>query len=207
MARNSLTRPVVTRDGSNVLVAMPGQDTPATRKDARTLCQREVGTVAIGALQDTTQVAGGHVYVFTPNLARMAKPVAEVNVANVMAEVEAESDARLAAYAVEDTSARLDRLEGAILALTEAVAALAGAKAPKASAAPKAPKAPSSFVAEVIAPRAAKRAVVTCATCQDHGVVRGSGPRAGQPFRTANGAAMAPTAVPCPTHKRARKSA
>jgi hypothetical protein len=81
-------------------------------------------------------------------------------------------------------------------------------------------KAPNTFVRDVIARRAEARASVTCATCQDHGKVRASGPRAygvaawdgkGVPpwaFRTANGAAGAVGAtVPCPSHKKARKTA
>jgi hypothetical protein len=38
-----------------------------------------------------------------------------------------------------------------------------------------------------------------CATCKGFGVVRGVGSKAGQPYKTANGAATATTSVECPT--------
>jgi hypothetical protein len=42
-----------------------------------------------------------------------------------------------------------------------------------------------------------------CHACKGYGVVRKTGPKAGKPYRTANGAATATTSVKCPTCKGA----
>lgn len=87
--------------------------------------------------------------------------------------------------------------------LTEVLADRAGL--PR-KAAPAAAPAPARELPDFI-----KRAqAVTCHTCRDHGHVRGVGARAGQPYRTADGAKAAKAAgraVKCPSHKRASKSA
>lgn len=65
-------------------------------------------------------------------------------------------------------------------------------------------------VPPVIAARIAASHAITCKTCRDLGVVRGVGKNAGQPYRTADGAAAAKAAgraVKCPSHTKARKSA
>jgi hypothetical protein len=84
-------------------------------------------------------------------------------------------------------------------AIARVVAALTGGQAAPAPA-------PARDVPEFI-----KRAqAITCRTCRDHGVVRGVGSKAGQPYRTADGAAAATAAgrsVKCPSHKRASKGA
>jgi hypothetical protein len=51
-----------------------------------------------------------------------------------------------------------------------------------------------------------KWAGVTCKTCRDFGYIHGptAGPKAGRPFRTAQTPATAPTAIPCPTHVKAK---
>jgi hypothetical protein len=101
----------------------------------------------------------------------------------------------------------VDGLIANLKALTpDAIARVVAALTPDQATPAPAPVAPAREVPDFI-----KRAqAITCRTCRDHGVVRGVGQKAGQPYRTADGAAAATAAgrsVKCPTHKRASKGA
>lgn len=67
---------------------------------------------------------------------------------------------------------------------------------------------PNTFVRDVIAPRAARRAAVSCKRCEDFGIVPTVGKRAeaGKAFRTVNGATSSPSAGKCPACKGKSKA-
>lgn len=90
---------------------------------------------------------------------------------------------------------RLAYLERELARVTALLTAKGGKRAKVATPAPVAKVAKlNTFVADVIAPRAAARAAASCQTCRDFGVVRGVGERKGQAYRTQAGADAATAA-------------
>lgn len=172
---------VLRADEDLVRVAITGAQTAEALKAARSIAAKAAHTI-VGKPQNATRTADGWTVDYAPIRRRAAVPAPEV----------AEE------LAVGQSAALADMTRDELLAL---LAALTAPKAP----APKAPKADRP-VPDFIA----KARAITCRTCRDHGVVRGVGQRAGQPYRTADGAKAATAAgrsAKCPSHKRAAKAA
>lgn len=165
-----------------IRVYVPGADDAPSRSAARSLACKIHGGITVG--RTPVGVAGkrGHVYTFTPvTVVRPAKAAPTAK------------------------APKADPRDAMIAELTAKLAELTGTPVQAA----KAAKAPRVIPPQVQARIDASHRI-TCKTCRDLKVVRGVGSRAGQPYRTADGAAAAKAAgraVPCPTHVKARKTA
>jgi hypothetical protein len=168
----------------------------AAVKAARKVAAQALHTI-VGAPLTVTPDGKGAAYLVIPAIRsrRAATPAAPVVDAPSALDNAVGAAAFRAAVESPDVAtlrAELDRITALLDALTGGQAAPAPA--------------PAREVPEFI-----KRAqAITCRTCRDHGVVRGVGQKAGQPYRTADGAAAATAAgrsVKCPSHKRAGKAA
>jgi len=170
-----------------IRVYVPGQDDTPARSAARSLACKIHGGVTVGRTPAGVKANRGHVYTFSPvAVVRPARPTAK--------------PAKPAKPAKADD--RLAYLTRELARVTAELAKVQGKPAPVAK--------PAREVPPAIAARIAASHAITCKTCRDLKVVRGVGSRAGQPYRTADGAAAAKQAgraVPCPTHVKARKTA
>lgn len=195
----------VSPDGRTIRVTMAA-NTPADRKEARTLACRAAGTVGIGAAEITESKKGTRLTwtlsdkaLASRKVVRATPSAAQIGVAGT-----GTKGPRLAVGTPEWAANVHPQEEGREAFLLREIArlsALAGESTAPAAASPRAAKAN---------PFAAKRAAATCKTCDDFGVVRKAGDRAGKAYRTQAGADAAKAngnAVPCPTHKRAKRSA
>jgi hypothetical protein len=170
---------VTTRmQGDVMVVTVKGA---ADAREARHLAQQAAGTAAVGSAVPHPDGGKHTVHVSAKALAAR-KVVGKVPSAKALAPEAPNLDTILAS------------LDPAVAAAIRAVVANPRAGVPTA-------KAPSTFVQDVIAPRAARKAAASCTTCQDYGVVRGAGKRRGDAYSTANGARGALAPMTCPTCK------
>jgi len=189
MSTQTAPAPVVVRVREDlVTLALPGHD--ATRealRDARKLAAKEAHTLVGGAQNPRNATHDG-------------RRVTLVDYAPVQRR-QASAPAPAQTVPAPDALASMSKRE-----LRDLVAQLLAARATAPAPASK----PAREIPPVIAARIAKSHAITCKTCRDLGVVRGVGADAGKPYRTQNGAdaaKVAGRAVPCPDHKRARKTA
>lgn len=193
-----MTAKHVASPAGTIRIYVAGADTTETRKAARSLACKIHGGISVGFTPKAERANRGHVWTFTP--------VTSVKPAPKAAPKAAPRAPKAAPVATDDVKA----LKAQLLQLTAQLTALTGTSTSIVQDAPKAPKAPR-VVPPAVQARIDARAAVVCTTCADHGHVRKAGPRAGQAYRTADGAKAATAngnSVPCPTHKRAgRKSA
>ena len=152
----------------------------ADGREARKLAQKAAGTAAVGSA--VPRGKGTHVIDVSAKALAARKVVGSLPPAKALA-------------TPDPLAAVLASLDPAV---ADVIRAALAAKAPKAAAAPKAP---STFVTDVIAPRAAAKAAAHCKTCADLGVVRAGGKRKGEAYSTPNGARGAVNAAKCPACK------
>lgn len=155
----------------------------ADAQEARHLAQKAAGTAAVGSAVPDGSKHTVHV---------SAKALAARKVVGAVPSAKALTPEAPA----DPVAVALASLDPAVRALLAPVIA-----AGMAAKAPTAPVKASTFVADVIAPRAAKRAAASCTTCADFGIVRGAGKRRGEAYSTANGARGALAPMTCPTCK------
>lgn len=196
-----------------IRVYVPGADDPEGRKLARSAACRVHGGVSIGATPKAAKAKRGHVYDFAPVAVTRADdgkvlPAVRPDVRAAVGKAQARvTTAAPKVRKAPPREALVNPAELLALALAGDPAsreALTRLLAAPAAPAPKAPRVIPAKVQARMDARAAGKA--TCATCMGHGVVRKAGPRAGQAYRTADGAAAATAngnSAPCPTrHKR-----
>jgi hypothetical protein len=161
-----------------------------TAQEARKLAGQASGTPFVGAA-----IAGGGGWTVDVSAKALAarKVVGKVPPARTMREEAAPVDTLAAVLASLDP------------AVAKVIRAALKAQAPAKADAPKAPKEPRPVPAFIVA-RAQAREAATCKRCLDFGVVRAAGPNAGQPYKTANGAAGASASKPC-TCKAGKRAA
>lgn len=177
-----------------VTAFVPGEDDSTARDLARKAAQKAAHTPLIGrtppARRATLDGFRGHAWTFSP------VTVVRASDGTVRAP---EQEEEAPEQAPELDLSTLSRKQ--LLALL--TAQTAPAPAPVKGKAGKGKAKANTFVRDVIAPRAAKRAAAKCKRCADYGIVPGRGPKfdAGKPFRSGNGASTSPTAIPCPACK------
>lgn len=182
MARKTRTvAPVelIVSEASRIVVHVDA-DTSEHRSQARKLAMKAAGTVAIGRLVSVEPVAGGRVALtWTPASTggRMARPVADVAVPVARTAPEVQADA------VASLVADVAKLARGLADVTDRLNALATATPVVAPvpAAPRAERKPTQ--------RQAAAAAAACKGCNDHGVVKAVGKRAGAAYGSADGAA------------------
>lgn len=176
-----------------IRVHVTGPADKAGRAAARLAAQRHHGFGPIGKTPAGRPADGGHIYDFAPVVRSTTAPRAAATKAAPVVKAAPAPDALAAVLA------SLDPAVAQVIRAALGPAATVGAL-------PAVPREPRADEPEFI--RRAR--AVTCRTCRDLGVVRGVGASAGKPYRTANGAEAAKAAgraVPCPDHKRAKRSA
>lgn len=159
------------------------------RKEARKLAMRTAGTVAIGSATESTTKKG---------MTRLTWHVSDAALASRKV-VGATPTRKQVTPAKEDATPDDTREAFLMREIARLTAELTGKG--KGTAATPAKREVPAFLA---------KGKVTCATCRDLGSVRGVGANAGKPYRTqagADAAKQAGRAVPCPAHKRAKRSA
>lgn len=174
------------------------------KRTARTLAMREAHGVVGAAVMSRS--GRSFVFDFAPVVKRQA-PTEDVRITVTKPAVDPVIRARVGKRQTAITTGEDDRLaflERELARVTALLAATAGEAPVKPAKAAKPAK-----PAYVPTPEQARRKSAKCPTCQDLGVVRGSGSRAGQAYRTAAGAAAATAPVRCPAKgcKAARKAA
>lgn len=177
-AKRNATR--VTSAEGTIRVYVEGPDDSAGRQLARTLAQREHGSVTIGKTPAPVKAQRGHTYTFTP-----------VSVVKPAAPKAPKASRKAATPTAVDILASMSERQ-----IAELRALLTGE--------PIAVPTAKREVPEFIVKAAERKASRTCETCHDYGVVRASGPKAGKPYLTPNGAATAVNSAPCPSHKAKR---
>lgn len=161
------------------------------RKTARSYAMREAHTL-VGGAQNVRQ-DGADTLVDFAVVTRTAK---DAHPADAPVEVPTVDGRTVPAVDVHALMARIDALAAQVAALTGATPVTTPV------ATPKAPREVPAFIVD----RAKAREAATCKLCRDFGVVRASGPDAGKPYRTANGAAGATASKPC-TCKAGKRAA
>lgn len=178
-------------------------DMPDVRKVARSAAQRHHGFGSVGSnpvpVPAKFRDVAGLAWDFTPVTSRRA--VDATPAAPAPAPRKGKGKGRKGSA---DAAAMLRKVLAGDLDPSEALAALAtlaGTTAPTGKG--KGKSAPAKDRPAFLG----KRDDATCETCQDYGVVRKAGSRAGGAYKTQGGADTATAngnAVPCPTHKTAR---
>lgn len=204
-----MSAPTVTRDGDLITVTMPTD----SKRDAIAVARKAAGGMVANTGQPVTRKGRGYVFTYS---AVTRKPADDVRITITRPAVErvtvdtppvGATGKRKAAPVVTGEDDRLAFLERELARVTALLAATAGEPVSLTKAA-KPAKARPAYVPTAEQARRAQGGH-SCDTCQDLHVVRGSGPRAGQAYRTAAGAAAATAPVPCPAcrGKRSKRSA
>lgn len=172
-----------------IRIHVEGADDTEGRRMARDMACKVHGGIRIGKTPKAAKAKRGHVYDFTPvTVTRAEAAPAEAAPADALSAVLASLDPAVAAV----------------------IRAAMGADTGKGTGKGKGKgKGDARPVPPMIAERRARVASATCKTCEDLGVVRKAGDRAGQAYKTPKGAEAATAsgwAVPCPSCKGKRKA-